>query len=241
MGCNGVVYALVPSARGSGGFKQQLFFNRSLDYGLTWQPDDIQLSARVEDVTDWDFTSTRSGHVYVLWSYFTREIMLNASVDDGGRWFPAELRMDTGGNNFGPAIAADEVGNVYTAWGTIAATAESRANWASPLIQIGMTGPGDPVRVPPEGLNFEYEVLLRNTLSSRQGGLTAWIDVTKPNGRTFGPLIGPVSFALGADLERAKTLRLRVPGTVPAGTYLVNLNIAGPMVMDQNRLCLVKQ
>ena len=241
MSCNGIVYALVPSARGSGGFKQQLFFNRSLDYGLTWQPDDIQLSARVEDVTDWDFTSTRGGHVYVVWSYFTREIMLNASVDDGATWLPAEMRMDTGGNNGGPAISADEMGNVFAAWFSTAAPTEVRANWASPLVQVGMEGPNDPVRIPPGGSSFEYEVLLRNTLSSRQAGLSAWIDVTKPNGRTFGPVVGPVSFSLGADVERGKTLRLRVPGRVPPGTYLLNLRISGPMVGDQNRLCLVKE
>ncbi len=241
MSCNGVVYALVPSSRGSGGFKAQLFFNRSLDYALTWQPDDIQLSARVEDVTDWDFTSTRGGHVYVVWSYFTREIMLNASVDDGATWLPAEMRMDTVGDNGGVAIAADELGNVYTAWDTIAAMAEIRANWASPLVQVGMEGPNDPVRIPPEGSSFEYEVLLRNTLSSRQAGLSAWIDVTKPNGRTFGPVLGPVSFSLGADVERGKTLRLRVPARVPPGTYLLNLRISGPMVGDQNRLCLLKE
>lgn len=235
VGCSGQVYALWEDNR-AGGLK--LFTNRSLDYGLTWEPEDVRLSTQQNSVQDEAFTSTRNGHVYAAWSYVGGEVYINASCDDGATW-SGEHRLNQPSDAGGVVLAADNMGNAYVSWGVVIGSSGIRFNWASPSVGLGIDGPTDPVWVPPEGLTFDYQVFASNNTASRIDNLMFFLDTTKPDGTTTPPFIGPVSASLPASFQRQKTLRLRIPGRVPPGEYLINLRVDGA-VTDQNRMCIIK-
>jgi hypothetical protein len=104
----------------------QIYFNRSLDQGLTWEADDILLE--YDDPDGLTFSQGPSiavagSDVYVAWfdgANGSFDIFVAASNDNGGEW-GAPVRVDSdepAGNAYSawPQIEATSGGNVYVAW-----------------------------------------------------------------------------------------------------------------------------
>ncbi|MBI4832639.1 MAG: PxKF domain-containing protein [Candidatus Lindowbacteria bacterium] len=103
-----------------------IYFNRSSDYGATWQGLDTRLDtdARGSKSSYYpQISSDGTGHVYVTWqdarngSY---DIYLNYSADYGATWQASDKRLDTNApgaaNSTGPQVSCDGVGNIYAVW-----------------------------------------------------------------------------------------------------------------------------
>jgi hypothetical protein len=102
-----------------------LYFNRSLDGGVTWLDQDVWLTAvrpSIADAYKPTLRSDRSGHLYLLWTdirearnsfWFTR------SLDRGSSWLPNAVRIDRHGpdtTTHAPTLANDDSGHVYAVW-----------------------------------------------------------------------------------------------------------------------------
>ncbi|MGH7429205.1 MAG: sialidase family protein [Candidatus Methylomirabilaceae bacterium] len=102
-----------------------LYFNRSLDGGVTWLAQDTWLTAvrpRQASATSPFLSVDRSGRLYLLWTdirdapfslYFTR------SLDRGASWLSRAIRVDRNRPDeiaYAPRLAHDEAGHVYAAW-----------------------------------------------------------------------------------------------------------------------------
>ncbi|MCP4278129.1 MAG: DUF5011 domain-containing protein, partial [Gammaproteobacteria bacterium] len=123
---NGNVYVTWMDHRN--GPKDDIYFNSSSDYGVTWQGDkrlDTGDAPGASQSTCPQISSDRNGNVYVTWmdirygSGFT-DIYFNSSSDYGATW-QGEKRLDTGdvpGTNWSsyPRISNDGNGNVYVTW-----------------------------------------------------------------------------------------------------------------------------
>lgn len=105
----------------------EIYFNYSLDYGVSWPAETIRL--------DTDFPQSGSsmrhkiccddnGHVYVVWDNDLNgsrpDIYFNSSLDYGRHWQESNIRLDTdtAGRNssLAPEISADANGHVYVVW-----------------------------------------------------------------------------------------------------------------------------
>jgi hypothetical protein len=102
-----------------------LYFNRSLNGGVTWLDQDVWLTAvrpRLAAASSPLLSADRSGNLYVLWKdiregpntlYFTR------SLDRGATWMTQPIRVDRqkpGELNYAHRLAHDDAGHVYAAW-----------------------------------------------------------------------------------------------------------------------------
>jgi hypothetical protein len=96
-----------------------IYFNRSVDEGLTWLSHDLRLDtgSMPGAALSFDPQIAASGSsVYVTWSDFRNgfpfpDIYFNRSVDGGLAWLAQDLRLDTGSgpgvaSSYGPQIAA---------------------------------------------------------------------------------------------------------------------------------------
>lgn len=106
-------------------FGRSIFFNRSLDRGLTWSEIDSRLDIPGEaenDVFLNGLTSDGQGHVYVLWSElrvdgFVDRIRLARSSDAGATWAAPEPVNQEPGLVVAAQIDCNESGAVYVSWG----------------------------------------------------------------------------------------------------------------------------
>ncbi len=116
---NGVVHAIWRDER-NGRF--DLFTNRSLDGGLTWQTMDTQLNTGTSgfSASRYDVASTGSS-VYVVWDddrTAARGVYCNYTSDDGANWLTNDIRLDSvvaSSSSVGPSIAVNGA-DVHVAW-----------------------------------------------------------------------------------------------------------------------------
>lgn len=72
------------------------------------------------------------------------------------------------------------------------------------------------------GGTLNYNIAVANSGTSSQT-TDIWVDVTLPNGSTYGPVLGPVqNFTFPAGFAGDRDRTLTVPGTAPVGTYSLN-------------------
>ena len=102
-----------------------IFFNRSLDGGVTWLPSDVRLDVGTAAGAS-DSRSPKiccsGGSVYVAW-YDTRngnfDVYFNRSLDGGTTWLASDVRLDTdtaGSRNSWQVQIACQGSNVYAVW-----------------------------------------------------------------------------------------------------------------------------
>ncbi len=233
VGYRGEVFALWSDFRTGG---EKLFFNRSIDYGFTWEIEDTQLTS-FSGIQDCSFVATPNGHLFAGYSYARGSVFGVASCDGGVSWSP-EIRMNTPSSGGQTDAAIDKAGNAYVVWDVID-PCDIRINRLAPTIGVDIEGPASPVRIPPEGLVFNYDVSLVNNTDDVISNVSVFLDVVKPDGTTTPPIIGPVTLDLPGSFIRTKSPRLRVPSLLPAGEYIVNLKVAGT-VQNQARMLLIK-
>jgi len=107
---------------------EDIYFNVSSDYGVTWLANDIRLdrgdTPGASTSTFHEMCSTGNGEVYVVWQDTRNgsdDIYLNYSYDYGITWQNPDIRIDTGdapGENISrfPAISCENDGYVYSVW-----------------------------------------------------------------------------------------------------------------------------
>ncbi len=102
-----------------------LYFNRSLDRGATWLPEDLRLTVDRPPLAlsfSPQILSDRSGRLYLAW-YEHRDVLyslyFNRSEDRGRTWLPHPIRIDHHGKDAtsnGFKLWNDDAGHVYMLW-----------------------------------------------------------------------------------------------------------------------------
>ncbi len=120
---NGHVYVTWSDWRNG---NRDIYFNYSVDYGVTWKPRDVRLDRAAGGKQSYDprINSDGKGHVYVAWvddRNGRSDVYFNYSADNGVTWQPRDVRFDTGdspGANYSwdPQISSDDSGHVYVVW-----------------------------------------------------------------------------------------------------------------------------
>ena len=102
-----------------------LYFNRSLDKGVTWLSQDLWLTAvrpPLASATNPILLADTSGNLYLLWEDIREvphSLYFNRSLDKGVTWLPHAIRLDRHAPNEitrGHRLAHDDSGHVYAAW-----------------------------------------------------------------------------------------------------------------------------
>jgi bacillopeptidase F len=89
-----------------------------------------------------------------------------------------------------------------------------------------------PVVIGPAGGSFTFHVALVNNTQTSQT-FDWWIDVTRPNGQTYGPIESHTETLTAGETVITWDLVQTVPGWVPAGTYAYNAKVGdSPNVVD---------
>jgi hypothetical protein len=112
---NGSVYAVWQDER-SGMGRSEIFFSRSSD-GYSFGPN-IRISGSGTDERSPSIAvDDNSGHIYVAWASWEREIRLARSVD-GGESFESSVLVCNpwAAETRNPAVAVDSTGKVYVVW-----------------------------------------------------------------------------------------------------------------------------
>ena len=138
---------------------RDMFFNRSLDGGLTWLAADVRLSTAV--VGTGNGTEGRLActglTVYAVWSdarVGLRDIHANRSLDGGATWLAADVRLDTdpagGADSRQPRIACNGA-SAYVVWQDtrsglpdvrFSRTIDSGATWLATDRRLDTDAPG---------------------------------------------------------------------------------------------------
>lgn len=90
-----------------------------------------------------------------------------------------------------------------------------------PNVVITLTPYGAPILIPISGGSFTFDVSLENEETTPLA-VSAWIDVTLPNGSLYGPVLGPVNLTLPVGVPILRQRTQTVPGSAPAGVYHYN-------------------
>lgn len=108
-----------------GRFEGDIYFNRSLDGGATWLPQELRLDSPSggEGRSQHPRISAAGDAVYVVWqdnrSGGGFDIYFNRSLDAGATWLPTEIRLDTdlpaSGRSENPQLVSDGP-FVYVVW-----------------------------------------------------------------------------------------------------------------------------
>lgn len=119
----GAIYAAWEDSRTG---RKSIFLNRSLDQGVTWLTQDIQINSnRPPRINAWNplISSDRQGRVYVLWQEFVQGsagLFLTRSLDRGMTWTPEPRVLALRGDKtkLGVALLGSDTdnGHVYVVW-----------------------------------------------------------------------------------------------------------------------------
>ena len=126
LGCDdtGNVYVVWRDRRNGGIGYEDIYFNYSRDYGVTWQTNDIKLNTDAQASGYVSMACDVNSNVYVMWSdnrsgdYWY--IYFNYSNDGGATWQNSDMQFTTNASgNYSLAegdISCDNNGNVYVIW-----------------------------------------------------------------------------------------------------------------------------
>ncbi len=112
---------------------EDIYFNYSADYGVTWHRNDVRLNTGdapgANDSYGPQLSNDSNGHVYVTWTDTRNainnnnsDIYFNYSEDYGVTWKLSDIRIDRDtipfvlGNANGSQISSDGNGHVYVTW-----------------------------------------------------------------------------------------------------------------------------
>jgi len=182
----------------------EIYFNRSLDQGMTWLEQDVRLSPVRPDKEPAYFpqlSSDRRGRVYVLWraSWDAPEsLYFLSSVDRGTTWLLRPRRVDNhaqGVSSVGPRLAHDDDGHVYVVWGEeglekkailFNRSSDSGDTWLSQPIRLDTGGGKLGVRRPRMTIDAEGVVYVVWS-SDRNGKFDLFLNRSKDHGTSWLP------------------------------------------------------
>lgn len=103
-------------------WNRDIYFNRSLDAGASWLPNDVRLdtgSALGAVFSDRLVLGCSGSSVFAAWydqlGFSSSGVFWNRSFDGGGTWLPSATRLEQSGTAATPAIAASG-SSAYVAW-----------------------------------------------------------------------------------------------------------------------------
>lgn len=122
--CSGSYVYAVWMDRRNGNY--DIYFNRSMDYGVTWRSSDVRLCTGDAAGTNVSYLPQvcSTGHfIYAVWEDARNgeaDIYFNRSADNGETWMSSAVRIDTGDapgayDSWEPQICGTE-GYVYAVW-----------------------------------------------------------------------------------------------------------------------------
>ena len=134
--------------------RRDIFFNRSIDGGATWLPEDVRIENDPPGLSDSTFPriAADGSTVYVVWQErrnfvdpgklspgYDPDVFFNRSTDGGLTWLPQDVRLDSGVPftlvvDAEPRMAASG-SNVYVVW-------EDPQSWATPSIYFNASSDG---------------------------------------------------------------------------------------------------
>ncbi|MFH1861208.1 MAG: FG-GAP-like repeat-containing protein [bacterium] len=88
-------------------------------------------------------------------------------------------------------------------------------------VSVVLTPYGTPIIIPATGGTLEFEIAITNNENTTVN-FQAWTTATLPNGRVYGPLLGPVPLTLSGGASLVRERSQYVPLTAPEGSYLYN-------------------
>lgn len=120
----GRVFAFWEDSRNSPAGGRDWFFNRSIDFGLTWQSADIRLNSSdspgLAEGGSSRIAADGTGRLYTVWAERIDgrgEVRINGSKDGGLTWWPADVRVDrSDSTDDRVTVAGDSSGGVVVAW-----------------------------------------------------------------------------------------------------------------------------
>jgi hypothetical protein len=119
---NGNVYVAWSDSRNG---TDEIYFNRSTDFGATWQSSDTKVSnGQTYDSETPIISGDENGNVYVVWEGISpddpQDIYFNYSSDYGATWQTKSIKVNDADPftvyAYDPQISSDDTGNVYIAW-----------------------------------------------------------------------------------------------------------------------------
>ncbi len=95
----------------------------------------------------------------------------------------------------------------------------------APALTVSIEPDNPPVQIPATGGSFDYTIQIENTSSTQTYIEDVWIDVTLPNGATFGPIITREDLTFSPGVNISRSLTQQVPGGAPTGEYTYWIHI----------------
>ena len=85
-------------------------------------------------------------------------------------------------------------------------------------VEVNLTPYNPPIIIPVSGGTFEFNIAVTNN-EPEPATFDVWTMATLPDGREYGPIIGPINLTLnpGASIDRDRSQS--VPGGIPSGNY----------------------
>jgi hypothetical protein len=138
-----------------------------------------------------------------------------------------EQRHDGPGLDYPRDLVVDANWNIYILgerYGSGASFSVLKINQVIPNVTVALVPSVQPILIPAFGGRFDYNIAIANVGSS-QIAADVWCMATLPNGRDWGPLLGPVALVLpvGSNINRDRSQT--VPGVAPAGNYVYHAYI----------------
>lgn len=182
----------------------EIFFNRSLDQGMTWFKQDLRLSPDRPDKEAAflpQLSSDRQGRVYVLWKAnwdAPESLYFISSVDRGTTWLLRPRRVDNHTqevSSVGPRLAHDDDGHVYVVWGEerlkekailFNRSSDSGDTWLSQPIRLDTGGGKLGVRLPRMTIDAEGVIYVIWS-SDRNGKPDLFLSRSKDHGTSWLP------------------------------------------------------
>lgn len=94
---DGDVYlAYVDDGRTGGGYRH-VYFRRSQNHGVTWDPTEIRLDTGLDGAGWLDLVAGPTGEVHVAWAVNNASLWSNGSADSGATWLAAPVQVNGAG------------------------------------------------------------------------------------------------------------------------------------------------
>lgn len=172
-------------------------------------------------ITDASTGDPLVAEVEVLQLWDPNEIYPRYSEPDFGRYrhlvVPGTYTLEVSKTGY----VTQTISNIVVVNGTPTVRDVELAWIGFPQVDITMTPVNPPIVIPPAGGSFQYEVNLDNNSGSAQTA-DVWINVTMPNGSTYGPLVLRSDMNMPSGFSAYRLMTQNVPAGAPAGTYTMN-------------------
>jgi parallel beta-helix repeat protein/predicted outer membrane repeat protein len=95
-------------------------------------------------------------------------------------------------------------------------------------VRIILTPYGTPIQIPASGGSFNFQIIATNS-SNVPHQMTVHCNITLPSGQIYGPVLGPITINMPANISISRVRTQNIPGSAPPGMYHYNAYaVVGP-------------